>query len=205
LTVSPSRLQAFRTALEGAASSTAANLQASGLFPWVLSVPRVALCCLKDFPEQAVFCGQEMMASVLVSHRGKLLGTSVISLEPRHALELIRSLGVEGDPLETYRKAGAGILQGMLGWFRAADGLPAELGDPILEERSLVATILGTHAPPDTMVVSLEMRFASNGQSFPAYLYLLLDAKVLRTALERLEKGSGGSGALAPSIIGDPT
>ena len=85
--ISPSRLQAFRTALEEAASSTAANLQESGSFPWDLRVPRAALCCLSDFPEQAVFCGEEMMASVLVSHRGRLLGTSVISLEPRHALD----------------------------------------------------------------------------------------------------------------------
>ena len=74
-----------------------------------------------------------------------------------------------------------------------ADGLPAEFGDPILEERSLVATVLGTHAPPDTMVVSLEIGFASAGQAFPAYLYLLLDAKVLQSALEALEKGSGPS------------
>jgi hypothetical protein len=203
VTISPSRLQIFRTALEEAASSTAANLQASDSFPWDLSVPRVALCCLKDFPEQAVFCGQEMMASVLVGHRGRLLGTSVISLEPRHALELIRSLEVEGDPLDIFRRAGAGVLQGMLAWFRAADGLPAELGDPILEERSLVATVLGTHAPPNTMVVSLEIGFASTGQSFAAYLYLLLDAKVLQSALERLEKGSGGSGALATSFMSD--
>jgi hypothetical protein len=155
----------------------------------------VALCCLKDFPEQAVFCGQEMMASVLVSHRGKLLGTSVISLEPRHALTLIRSLGVEGDPLDIFRGAGAAVLQGMLGWLVAAGGSPAEWGDPILEERSLVATVLGTHAPPNTMVVSLEIRFVSAGRVFPAFLYLLLDAKVLQSALEALQQGSGASGA----------
>ena len=71
---------------------------------------------------------------------------------------------------------------------------PAELGDPILEERSLVATVLGTHAPPSTMVVSLEIGFLSARQAFPAYLYLLLDAKVLHAALESLEKG-GPSGA----------
>ena len=192
--VSSSRLQAFRTALEGAAFSTAATLQESGSFPWDLSVPRAALCCLTDFPEQAVFCDEEMMASVLISHRGKLLGTLVISLEPRHALTLIRSLGVEGDPLDIFRRAGAGVLRGILGWFGAASESPAEWGDPILEERSLVATVLGTHAPPNTMVVSLEIGFLSARQAFPAYLYLLLDAKVLQSALESLEKGGGPSG-----------
>jgi hypothetical protein len=184
LIITSSRLQALHAALGKAASSTAATLHESGSFPWDLSVPRVALCCLSDFPEQAVFCGEEMMASVLVSHRGSLLGTSVISLEPRYALTLIRSLGVEGDPLEIFRSAGAGVLRGMLGGFGPAGGPPVELGDPSLEEGSLVATVLGTHAPPNTMVVSLEIVFLSASQAFPAYLYLLLDAKVLQSALE---------------------
>ena len=83
----------------------------------------------------------------------------------------------------------------MLGWFGAASESPAEWGDPILEERSLVATVLGTHAPPNTMVVSFEIGFLSASQAFPAYLYLLLDAKVLQSALESLEKGGGPSGA----------
>jgi hypothetical protein len=188
LIVSPSRLQAFRTALEGAACSTTASLRESGFFPWDLSASRAALCGLSDFPEKAIFCGEEMMASVLVSHRGKLPGTSVISLEPRHALTLIRSLGVEGDPLDIYRSAGAGVLRGILGWLGGTGGTPAELGDPILEERSLVATVLGTHAPPNTMVGSLEIGFASADQAFPAYLYLLVDAKLLRSVLDDLAK-----------------
>jgi hypothetical protein len=190
LILSPSRLQAFRSALEEAACATAADLQASGSFPWELRVPRAALCGLSEFPEQAVFCGEEMMASVLVSHHGRLLGTSVLSLEPQHALELIRSRGDEEDPLDSFRRAGASVLEGMLGWFGAGDGPLGELGDPILEERSLVATVLGTHPPPSTMIVSLELGFVSAGQAFPAYLYLLIDAKVLQSALESLEEGA---------------
>jgi len=187
LIVSPSWLQTFRTALEEAACSTAAQLRESGSFPWDLSVPRAALCCLNDFPEQAIFCGEEMMASVVVGLRGKLLGTSLFTLEPRHALTLIRSLGVEGRPLESFRSVGAGIIRGMLASLDAAGGLPDELGDPILEESSLVATVLGTHAPPGTMVVSVEIGFVSASRAFPAFLYLLLDAKVLQSALEGLE------------------
>jgi hypothetical protein len=197
LIIPPSRLQTFRAVLDEAASSTAATLGRSGSFPWDLSVSRVALCCLSDFPERAVFCGGEMMASVLVRLRGPIVGTSVISLEPPHALTLIRSLGVEGDPLETFRTAAAGVLRGMLGWIGAAGGAPAEWGDPILEERPLVATVLGTHAPPNTMVVSLGLGFASSGQAFPAHLYLLLDAKILQTVLERLERVAGRSSGSA--------
>ena len=68
---------------------------------------------------------------------------------------------------------------------------PAELGEPILEERSLVATVLGTHAPPNTKVVSLEVGFESSRQAFRAYLYLLLDAKILESALRSLEPATG--------------
>jgi hypothetical protein len=183
LNISPSRLQAFRATIDEAASSTATNLNRSGSFPWDLRVSRVALCRLSDFPEQAIFCGEEMMASVLISHHGKLLGTSVISFEPRHAFELIRSLGAAPDPLDIFRGAGARVLQEMLGWLGAAGGSPVEFGDPTLEERSLVTTVLGTHAPPDTMVVSLEIGFASAERVLPAYLYLLLDSKVFRSTL----------------------
>jgi hypothetical protein len=199
LIVSPSWLQTFRIALERAASSTTAKFQESGSFPWELTVPRAALCCLSDFPEQAVFCGEEMMASVLVGHRGDLLGTSVFSLEPRHALALIRSLEAEAEPLGAFRRVGAGIIEGMLGALGAAGAPPAELGDPVLEERSLVATILGTHAPRTTAVISLEIGFLSLPRAFPAYLYLLLDAKALQSALEDLEKDSGSSDLPAAS------
>jgi len=118
----------------------------------------------------------------------------VISLEPQHALQVIRSLGVEGNPLDIFRAAGASVLQGVLEWLSAASGSPIQFGDPTLEERSLVATVLGTHAPPDTMVVSFEIGFASAERAFPAYLYLLLDAKVLQSALGCLGEGEDCDG-----------
>jgi hypothetical protein len=192
LIISPSRLQALRAAIEEAAASTAKDLRRAGSFPFDLCVSRAALCSLSEFPERAVFCGEEMMASVLVSYRGRPLGTSVLSLEPRHALELIRSLEAQGNPLEVFRGAGASVLRGMLGWFAAAGGSPVAFGDPILEERSLVATVLGTHAPSGTMVVSFEVGFASESRTIPAYAYLLLDAKTLRAGLGLLgERGLG--------------
>lgn len=191
--ISPAWLQSFCSAIAEAASSTAADLNRSGSFPWDLSVSRAALCGLTDFPAQAVFCDEETMASVVVSHHGELVGTSLISLEPRHAFELIRLLGEEGSPLDIFRTMGGALLRGTLGSLGGADGSPVEFGDPTLEETSLVATVLGTHAPPDTMVVSAEVGFASAERAFSAYLYLLLDAKALHSALgylgEREEEG----------------
>jgi len=192
LIVSSARLRTFRDAIQEAASATAVNLSQSGSFPWDLRVSRAVLCHLSDFPEQAVFCDEEMMASVLLSHHGELLGTSVISLQPRYALELINSLGVEGNPLDRFRKAGASVLRGILGWFGASGGPSIEFGDPAVEERSLVATVLGTHAPPDTVVISVEAGFVSAEKAFPAYLYLLVDGKVFQSALGCLGEGEGG-------------
>jgi hypothetical protein len=193
LIIPSARLQDFRSAIEEAASLTATNLGQSGSFPWDLRVPRAALCCLSDFPERAIFCDEETMASVLLSHRGRLPGTSVISFRPQHALDLIRSLEVEEDPLEVFRRAGARVLQGMLGRVGGKCGSPIEFGDPILEEQPLVATVLGTHPPPETMVVSLEIGFVSVDEAFPAYLYMLLDVKALQSALGCAEEGEGGA------------
>jgi hypothetical protein len=183
LTISATWLQAFHAAIQEAASATARDLQRSGAFPWDLRVSRAALCRLGEFPAKAVFCDGEMMASVLVSHRGWILGTSVISLEPQHALELIRSVEGEGDPLDVFRSTGARLLQGMLERLAAGGGQSLECGDPGLEEDSLVATVLGTHAPRETMVVSLQIDFVSARRALPAYLYLLLDSKTLESTL----------------------
>ena len=177
----------LRASIEEAALSTSTYLSESGPFPWNLRVPRAALCSLGEFPEQAIFCDEEMMASVLVSHHGWLLGTSEFSLEPRHALELIRSVEVEGDPLDVFQSTGGELRLGILGRLGAEGGPSVDFGDPILEEDSLVATVLGTHPPPETMVVSLEIGFVSARQAFPAYLYLLLDAKVLESTLGCLD------------------
>jgi hypothetical protein len=194
LKASSARLRALRDALREAASSTAEELSRSGSFPWDLRVSRVALCQLGEFPEQAIFCDEEMMASVLLSHRGKLPGTSAISLEPRHALELAGSRGSEGKPLDVFRETGARVLRGILGWFGGAREARVELGDPSVEERSLVATILGTHAPPDTMVISAEASFVSGERAFPAYLYLLVDGKVFHSRFGCLDaQASHGS------------
>jgi hypothetical protein len=183
LIISPSWLRAFCDAIEESASSTAATLSQSSSFPWDLSVSRAALCALADFPSQAVFCDEETMASVLVSHQGRLVGTSLISLEPRHASELIRSLGENGDPLDIFQSIVASLLRGMLGSLGAASGSEVTFGNPSVEETSLVATVLGTHAPPGTVVVSVEIGFESARSAFPAYLYLLLDAKTIESAL----------------------
>jgi hypothetical protein len=189
LIVTDSNLQAFRAAIEEAASSAAATLECPGSSAWDLRVPRAALCCLSDFPEQAVFCSEETVASVLVSHHGDICGTSVIAFEPRHALALIRSLARQGHPTDLFRKTGASLLQGLLGGFAAARARRIEFGRPTLEESSMVATILGTHAPHDTMLVSLELGFVSPEQAFPSYLYWLLDAKALESTLGLVDEG----------------
>ncbi len=183
MTISPVHTPGFRASIEEAALSTSTYLSESGQFPWKLRVPRAALCRLGEFPEQAIFCDEEMMASVLVSHYGSLQGTSVISLEPRDALELIRSTGFKTDPLGSFRRAGASVVQGMLQRLGSAGGFSIEFGAPGLEEGSLIETVLGTHAPRDTVVVSLELDFQSEERAFPAYLYLLLAPKVFETTL----------------------
>jgi hypothetical protein len=198
LIVSDFQLQMFRAAVEEAAVATASDLGRAGVFPWELRVTRAALCCLSDFPERAVFCPEELMASIVLSHHGRLPGTAVLSFEPPHAFQLIRSLSLEGDPLETFRTTIANLVQGLLTGFLTAGEGPVAFGEPCLEENSLVATVLSTHAPPDTLVVSLELGFVSPDHALPSYLYWLLDAKLLENTLGMLcERTQRRSNALA--------
>jgi hypothetical protein len=47
----------------------------------------------------------------------------------------------------------------------------------------VVALVLATHAPSETMLVSARLALGAGGRLGPAYLYLLLSAKPLHVAL----------------------
>jgi len=192
LIVADFQLQMFRDAVEQAAVETATALSRTGSFPFELRVARAALCCLSDFPERAIFCPEELMASIVLSHHGRLPGTAVLSFEPPHAFQLIRALDLAGDPLGGFRTTLANLVRGLLAGFLRAGEATVAFGEPCLEENSLVATILGTHAPPDTLVMSLELGFVSPDLSLPSYFYWLLDAKLLETTLGMLCEDARG-------------
>jgi len=152
-----------------------------GACPQQARAVRVAICSLGDFPDGAVFPDPELRASVLAPIGGAHSATAVVSLDPEGALEWIRWLAggqaVQGEEALRRFCSGAGTLA-----HHALQGLgggAVEVEAPSLHEAPLVQTLLGTHAPPDTAVLSAELALASEGGSLPLCFYVLMDAKIL--------------------------
>jgi len=142
---------------------------------------RAAICRLADFPDGAVFPDPELRASVRVPIGGAHSATAIVSLDPEGGFEWIRWLAgeqsVQGEGALRRFCSSAGTLA-----RHALEGLGGgalEVGDPGLHEAPLVQTLLGTHAPPDTAVLSVEVAMASERGCLPLCFYVLMDAKIL--------------------------
>ena len=174
LTLEPLQLASLTRALEVGASvaSTPGGIHAA------LSHSNV--CTLSEFPDQAVFDGSEMLACVRLPLRGSLSGVGILALDPHGVMHLVGRRQEAPDPglVPRYLELGRGLVQGLVTSFARALGSEPEVGVPELVEGPLVPCLLGTHALPDTVVVSCGIRLALGGTSHAGVAYLLLDPKL---------------------------
>ena len=176
-------------ALDRGFAAGAAELTRAGALPQQARVARVAVCRLGDFPDGAVFPDDDLRASVVWSVGGTHSATALISLEPEEALAWIRWLAGEEEAqgpeaLQRFRLGAETLARHAMS---SLGGGALEVKEGALHEAPLVQTLLGTHAPPDTAVLSTELAVASESGSLSLCFYLLMDAKVL--------------GALAASLV----
>ena len=144
-------------------------------------VTRIAIVTLGDYPEGAVLPDSDMMATLAVPAGP---GTAFVSFPPEQALSLIKvwsdvaSSGAEA--LGCYRHGTRALAEAALG------ALGFEAGDlDALEEDALVATLLATHAPLDTSVLTAEIRIALDEGECIGVFVLLADAKALASLVEK--------------------
>jgi len=189
LLLSDSTLETIRLALETGMGPAVPEL-VSG--PATAVVHRVAACRLADFPQGAVPIADDMLASLVIPLGGRHAATAVLSLEPETALELLqwreedRGPG-EGPVLDRFIAAGSLLARHMLtGW----PGESADPGAARMEEDSLTGTLLRTHAPGETVLVSAAWQLAGPVRSCGGSLVLLLDAKALSSWAPEVGAGS---------------
>ena len=148
-------------------------------------VPRVRSGSLAGLPDSAILPGPDMMATVLVPVKAGAIGIAAVSFAPEDALQLIR-LWAEGsaaeracadghpDALEVYRAGARALARAGL------DALGFEPADAsVLEEDALIATLLRTHAPPDTKILSAELAIELEDAAPRGVFLVLADAKAL--------------------------
>ena len=154
--------------------------------PVLADVPELRLCTLVEFPEQALIPGEDMTACVTTQLFGTGPGaTAILSFEPEAALELLAASGPsEGaDPLVRFCELGAAMIHAL---SQVMLGEAATPSPPALIEDTVAGTLLRTHAPADTALLSARIVVADEETAWGGVLYLLLDPKSLAKLTEDL-------------------
>lgn len=122
-----------------------------------LRLDSVSTCTLYDFDPDRDPRGPsgELIAGVLQRFEGPLCGTGLFALDPGDALLWLQAGEGQGEPLDRFVDQGRRLLEVVVGALADAAGADALPGAPALEERPLMAVLLGTHAPSDTLVLGL--------------------------------------------------
>jgi hypothetical protein len=140
----------------------------------------------------AEICGQgDRMAGILARFSGGLDQVALFAMETEHALALVHGLAQGEDPLAAYTTLGQGFLEAVTRAIDPIDG--AQVGDATLHEETALQALLGTHAPSDTVVVSIGLDLLSERVegNRPAHVYVLAEPKPFRALrTERLVPGS---------------
>jgi hypothetical protein len=104
-------------------------------------------------------------------------------MDPEDALEWVRSKPGVADPLEAFVRLGETVQSGIVIEIGAGLGLEMRTENSELREESVPLILFGTHAPSDTAVVVVSLLVASGDEVLPVHVYLMIEPKLLGTAL----------------------
>lgn len=108
----------------------------------------------------------------------------LFAMESEDAFALFREVAAGAELLAAYTALGSEVICQAARAF-AGGGVGTQRATASLEEDSVISILLGTHAPSDTVVVTLRLDIASScGEiSMPGFVYLLAEPKSFRAAL----------------------
>ena len=180
------QLEAIREQIATGVARAAEELRRTHSADAELRVGRTGICVLCELPTEAVCEHNDISASVMLGFRGTFWGTALLVMDPHQALAWIRSSESPGDPIEVFLHLGRTVLEEAL--VALAEGFRShvEIGDASLEEQSVLTTLLATHAPPDTVILSADLGIQCSDRMLAASLFVLLDQKLLLTLLRNL-------------------
>ncbi len=153
---------------------------------------------LADFDPGAAARGPsgDLIAGVVQRFEGPISGSALLALEPGDALLWLQRGDDDADPLARFVEWGSRLLEGVTRALGDALGGEVVCGPGSLEERSLMAALLGTHAPSDTLVLSLHGEMAFPVARLPEIrapfgLHVLLAPKRVAAVLDGLRGDEG--------------
>lgn len=127
-----------------------------------------------------------MTAGVLQRFGGAFSGTALLALDPSDALLWLQMDDNDAEPLVRFVELGREMLGVVIERLAAVRGDNVSFEPAVLEERPLMAALLATHAPSDTVIVSFDAEVAFDMDPTidtlhtPFTVQLLLEPKTLR-------------------------
>jgi hypothetical protein len=134
-----------------------------------------------DFSPDSLCGGGDVAAGVARRFDGGLRGTAIFAMEPEAALELARGHGPDREPVALFTGLGGTILSELL--LGATEGLErdTELGPARLAESSLMAIMAATHAPSDTLVITMRAQLVVRERDRHDFdVHLMLEPKLVQ-------------------------
>lgn len=150
--------------------------------------PRVVLrdvssCSLGEFAERSACEDEDVIAGAIMRFEGRLSGSALLALEPEDALDWIGAGTSEEDPIERFLDFSGRLMRCLVEAVAQYWRCSIECSDPSLEENSLLGALLSTHAPPDTVLLSLRLQVTTRGLDASSDLHLLTERKPLECLL----------------------
>lgn len=169
---------------EGAAAAETALAEVSG-GEVSLDVAEVRCTPLEAFGERGLRLGDDCVAAVLARLEGGCPGSLAIVLEPEEALAWARTAGGR-DPLASFVELGRTLGGGLAAALGEGLRRKVVVEDARLVEATEPLVLATTHAPSDTLVVSVRLRLEVRDEVLAAVAHLLLEPKRMAQLLSAL-------------------
>lgn len=140
---------------------------------------------LARFGEEGLQLSEDLVAGVMGRMDGVMPGSYALVLEPEDALVWARTVAGT-DPLESFVRLGRELLAGIAATLAELMEAPAALRDGRLVEVSELAMLIQTHAPLDTLVLSLRLQIQWRDERVSAHVHSLIEPKYCARLLSGL-------------------
>ena len=192
LSFTPRHHESLRHRIDAGLASAAARLVGTPAEATEMLLEGLTSSTVVDFDSDEASGGlpSDVIAGVLQRFEGRPRGTALFVLDPGDALLWLQREGASQDPLARFVEWGGQVLSGVVEQLFPHAEL--EHGAPVLEERPLVAALLATHPPSDTLALSIQgqLVFSIPGiedeMHAPFSIHVLLESKFLAEMLSEL-------------------
>ncbi len=143
-----------------------------------IEVLEIRATSLGDFADHGLRLSEDLVAGVIGRLEGGIPGSLNIVFEPEEAL-IWAQMGNAEKPLEAFVSLGSEFLEGLAVALTDILGSETLFRDAELFEDSELAMFVKTHAPSDTLVLSLRLRIHTRDDAISAVSHLMIEPKYL--------------------------